>query len=136
MNAWRPHVRITRIVDGDTFRADLDKGWNDWTLDPGTGGDGSFRIVGINAPERGTPGGTEATAYLATLLPVGGWFEVLSYEVRWRDNFGRTLADVLLPDARLVSQAMLDAGHAVVYREPSRTASERQPVDYPRRSPR
>jgi endonuclease YncB( thermonuclease family) len=125
-DAWRPLLRVTRIVDGDTIRGFLDLGWCVGLTDPGRGGQGSFRLAGIDAPERGTPGGAEATFYLMDLLAVRdgathaftgfGTFPILSYEVRWEDNFGRTLCDLILPDGRLVTQAMLDAGHATPWK--------------------
>jgi endonuclease YncB( thermonuclease family) len=119
---WRPMVRITSVTDGDTFRADLDLGWGAWHLDPRRGGMGSFRLQGIDAPERGTPEGTAATEYLRGLLPVGDRFQVFSYDVRWEDNFGRTLADVLLPDGRFATTALIEAGHAVRYWPAARPA--------------
>lgn len=115
---WRPRVHVRRVVDGDTFRGDLDLGWHTWQLDPGRGGAGSFRLWGIDAPELGTPAGADAAGYLAGLLAPGGQlgtFPILSYEVRWQDNFGRTLCDLELPNGELVTEAMLGAGHAVVW---------------------
>jgi endonuclease YncB( thermonuclease family) len=112
---WVPHVTITRIVDGDTFRADLDRGWGDWEHDQKKGPIGSFRIYGINAPERRgatKAAGDAAMEYLATLLIVGQSYPVWSYAVNWTDDFGRTLADVVLPSGDLVSEAMIRAGHA------------------------
>lgn len=115
-DAWVPRVTVTRVVDGDTFRGDLDLGWGVTLPDQERGGMGSFRVYGINAPERHgatRAAGDAAAEYLASLLVWETSYPILSYAVRWEDDFGRTLADVELPDGRLVSTAMIEAGHAV-----------------------
>jgi len=57
----------------------------------------SFRLLGCNAAERGSPGGDAATANLITLLPVGTIVEVSSEA---NDKYNRYDANLKLPDGR------------------------------------
>lgn len=56
---------VVSIHDGDTFRATIDLGFGVEMRDV------SIRMLGVFAPELGTPGGTPATDKLRTLLPIG-----------------------------------------------------------------
>lgn len=84
----------TKAVDGDTFHFM-------WPV-PGT-----CRVARINAPELCEPGGKEAKDWLTMLMPQFRLLVVLG-----RDKYGRTLADVQLKDGKLLSDAMVAAGHA------------------------
>ncbi len=90
---------VERVVDGDTVRLEgLDR----------------VRLIGIDAPELGAspePCGRAATAFVERLLPPGA-------RVRYapgaepRDRYGRLLADVRLPDGRLVARLLAERGFA------------------------
>lgn len=87
-----------RAVDGDTF----DFAW----LVRGRG-----RITGIDAPELHGPDahrGRGARDYLARTLPTGP----VPARVSGRDKYGRTLLDVVLDDGSLLSDRIVEAGHA------------------------
>ncbi len=99
---------IVRVIDGDTIEvASL----------PGIAPTERVRLNGIDTPERANPFGPEATAYTKTLLPEGSSV-ILEFDVRLRDNFGRYLAYVFLPDGRMVNALLLEAGLAQLYTEP------------------
>lgn len=80
------HVAVERVVDGDTTVLAIDMGnkmtWRD-----------SFRLAGIDTPERGRPGANEATARLVDLLRSG----LSKVETHKPDKYGRWLATLWIP---------------------------------------
>lgn len=81
---------VWRVVDGDTVDVlcDLDV-FEVWLMR-------RFRLLGCNARETHEPGGKEAKANLAALLPVGTHIGVTSVRM---DKFGgRYDAHITLPD--------------------------------------
>ena len=104
------HVKVARVIDGDTVILEIDLGNRiTWT--------GSFRLAGINAPEMGSPGGGEARLFLFDLLKGG----VALAETIKPDKYGRWLARLYthigldgVPEGD-VGEAMIEAGHAVAY---------------------
>ena len=104
------HVKVARIIDGDTVVLDIDMGNRiTWT--------GPFRLAGINAPEMGRPGAKEARAFLLDLLKGG----VAMAETIKPDKYGRWLIRLYthiafdgVPEGD-VGEAMVEAGHAVAY---------------------
>lgn len=107
MTVYSDIATVTRIVDGDNVYVTVDLGYKiSVAID--------VRIHGIDAPEMRTPEGKAARDYLCTLLEPGQ--VVVLHSVRLlNDKYGRCLGDLELADGRTVSQAMLDAGHAVAY---------------------
>lgn len=83
-------VRVTRVIDGDTFEIHT--------------GD-KVRIVGIDAPELREPGGLEAKALLELLI----LRRLATLLVRGRDFFGRILAEVFV-NGRNVGEEMRASG--------------------------
>lgn len=77
------HVEVDRVIDGDTVSMSVDLGnrvtWRE-----------TFRLNGIDTPERGQAGYAEATKYLASLLQNG----VSRIETHKPDKYGRWLCDV------------------------------------------
>jgi len=81
-----------RVVDGDTLVLDIDLGFGVWRHQQ------VIRLIGCNAIEVKEPGGEEARANLASLLPAGTEVTVTSVKV---DKFGpRYDAAVTLADGR------------------------------------
>jgi len=83
-------VRVTRVIDGDTFDA--------WPMS-GLGGAESVRIIGVNTPETyGTPQcwGPEAADFAEQVLDLRLLW--LTFDHDCEDDFGRTLAYVHLSD--------------------------------------
>ena len=79
-------------TDGDTMRA----------------GDLRIRIWGIDAPERGDPGGARATEALRSLITG----QRLTCEDMGPDRYGRTVARCTLPDGRDLACALVEMGAA------------------------
>lgn len=74
-----------------------------------------LRLSGIDAPERGTPAGTEATLWMCNKLSPHTEIIVKTEKDR-REKFGRFLAEVYLPgDVTHLNAQMIEAGHAVAY---------------------
>ncbi len=77
------HVSLIRIIDGDSVVLDVDMGHHTWWTE-------SFRLNGIDTPERGQAGFDEAAARLNTML-AGGISRIETFKP---DKFGRWLADL------------------------------------------
>jgi endonuclease YncB( thermonuclease family) len=113
MSQLVPYVYFARVLDtgdGDTFSVEVDQGLGSWRKPI------SIRLLGCNAREKNDPGGPEATAYLASLIPVGT--RVLLRSVKY-DKFGQRLdADVFLVDKKdnmlpfSLTERMIAAGYA------------------------
>lgn len=111
MNTWRVRGIVRAVLDGDTFRADCDLGWNVWLINR------AIRVRGINAPElhalgAPNPAGLAARDYATGLLPVG---MVIWIESQKLEKYGRVLGRVELPDGGDFGALMIKAGHAVPY---------------------
>jgi micrococcal nuclease len=90
---------VARVIDGDTVALDVDLGFGVWVLGR------SFRLLGCNAREHDAPGGPEATANLAALLPVGTQVSVTSVH---DDKYGgRYDASITLPDGRDLTSVLV-----------------------------
>ena len=97
----RIECRVTRVSDGDTFRARCPEAER-------------VRLLLIDAPERDQPPfGARARGALARLLPPGTPV-TLELDVRTRDQYGRLLAYAFLRDGRMVNEEMVRSGFAVV----------------------
>lgn len=105
-SAYRYRVlAVCRVVDGDTVDLVLDVGFYlNTTL--------RFRLLGVDAPERGKPGAAEATAFVQAWLAED---PDLTAHTRKADSFGRWLVDITREDGTSLSAALLEAGHAVPY---------------------
>lgn len=104
-------AQITRVVDGDTIRVTADLGFD-------TRADQIIRVNGINAPELSTKEGQAAKTWAIN------WFAAHSGKSDWpfvlasksvKDNYGRRLGDIVLPDGTRYSEAAIAAGQAVVW---------------------
>lgn len=97
---------VSRVVDGDTIDVVAE------------GREQRVRLLNIDTPETVDPNrdvqclGPEASAHLATLLPVGTAIELLTDDEQV-DRGGRLLAGVRLDDGRLVNAEMARAGLAL-----------------------
>jgi hypothetical protein len=98
---------IRSVHDGDSLRVDTDLGFGVWISDM------ALRLNGIDAPELGKPGGTEARDFLRSLLPVGATVTIRTHKDQ-TEKYGRMLAEVwtdpILPS---INADMVTTGHAV-----------------------
>jgi micrococcal nuclease len=88
---WCRFGIIQHIVDGDTFDCRLDLGHR-------ISVDCRFRLFGVNAPERGQPGYSEATSAFKAIAQahMGEELAVVTWKDK-RDKYGRYVADVAIP---------------------------------------
>ena len=91
-------AKVARWVDGDTVDLDVDLGFKMRTMQ-------RFRLIGIDTPERGQPGYTEARQLAESLMPSDS---PVLFESMKSDKYGRWL--IYLPK---VSDALLSHGLAV-----------------------
>ena len=68
--------RVTKVIDGDTFKTASRKN--------------SVRLANVNAPEKGTKGGSTATRGLSQLIAG----KTVSVDTVARDVYGRSVANV------------------------------------------
>ncbi len=99
---------VARHVDGDTFEVAI--------ADPphGMRSTERVRLMGIDTPELGDPLAAEAQEHTARRTGTGPVY--LAFDFQRRDQFGRLLAFVYLPDGTLLNAELIETGLAVVYR--------------------
>ncbi len=102
------YLRVTKVVDGDTF----------W-VDNGSKKGLKVRLIGIDAPESRKSFnkevqyfGKESAAYLTGLI-AGKKVKLVS-DITPLDRFGRTLSYVYLEDGTFVNAELIKKGYAVV----------------------
>jgi endonuclease YncB( thermonuclease family) len=100
---------IRSIYDGDTCRADVDLGFGVWISDM------ALRLLGIDAPELGKPGGKEARDFLRELMPIGSTVTIRTHKDA-TEKYGRMLAEIWDDDTMpSLNAVMVASGHAVPY---------------------
>ena len=99
-------AKITRVVDGDTFDADIDLGLRTHSTQ-------RLRLRGIDTPEifglvpeAERLRGLEAAALVKTLIE-GKVVSIKTYKL---EIYGRWGADVMLPDGRDLATLLKEAG--------------------------
>ena len=93
-----PSVKVERVIDGDTFVAEVD------------GITETIRLIGINAPELGSCYSTQSHDLLARLVDRSDiWLAIGDGK---RDPYGRLLAYVFHEDGLFVNLEMVRAGAA------------------------
>ncbi len=103
-NAYR--ATILRHTDADTSRIEIDCGF-DVTVRL------TVRWAGIDAAERYTVAGIEATARVNELLPPGS--TCLFRAAKSREKYGRYLGTFTLADGTVVNDLLVAEGHATPY---------------------
>jgi micrococcal nuclease len=101
---------VHSVYDADTVRLNVDLGFSTWLHRV------PFRLLGIDAPELGTPGGREARDWLRDQLPAGRQIIVITEKDR-SDKYGRWLAEIYFngDSQESVNDMLIDAGHARYY---------------------
>ena len=104
---------IKRVVDGDTVDIDIDLGFGVMLKDE------RVRITGIDTPESRTRDLTEKKFGLAAkerLKQLLGKKSILKCkEYDSKGKFGRILGDFTTNDGRMVTNVLVEEGHAVAY---------------------
>ena len=104
---------IKRVVDGDTVDIDIDLGFGVILKDE------RVRIMGIDTPESRTRDLTEKKFGLASkerlksLLGKKSILKCKEYDAKGK--FGRVLGDFTTNDGRMVTDVLVEEGHAVAY---------------------
>jgi len=110
-------AKLIKVVDGDTVDVDIDLGFGVWLKDE------RVRIMGIDTPESRTRDKVEKVFGLASKDRLK---ELLSKDVilktfaakdgeDMKGKFGRILGDFILEDDRMVTDVLIEEGHAVKY---------------------
>ena len=104
---------VKRVVDGDTVDIDIDLGFGVVLRDE------RVRIIGIDTPESRTSDKTEKVFGLASkerLKQLLGKKSILKCkEYDSKGKFGRILGDFTTNDGRMVTDVLVEEGHAVAY---------------------
>jgi len=115
-----PGGRVIRIIDGDTIEVLLERQVV------------RVRLYGIDCPERGQAFGTAARQFTGQLC----FGRTVRLRTRGADRYGRLLAEVVLPDGRVLNHELLRAGLAWWYREFAPQAGELEALEREARAAR
>ena len=110
-------ANLVKVVDGDTVDVDIDLGFGVWLRDE------RVRIMGIDTPESRTRDKVEKLFGLAAKDRVKSMLEkdvvLKTFAAKdgedMKGKFGRVLGDFIAADGRLVTDIMIEEGHAVAY---------------------
>jgi len=107
-NMYTYKAKVTKIVDGDTIDVDIDLGFYIRVTK-------RIRFSFINAPERYTDAGKQATSFLNSTIPVGS-FVIIKTEIDKADKYGRVLAEIFTDENSIsVNKTMIEKGYAEYY---------------------
>ncbi len=105
--SWTVPAVVEEWIDGDTAHPILDLGWNIYLK-------ARCRILGINAPERGTEAGRDARDYALAICPEGS---LVTFHSRSLDKYGRPLGSITDGTGSDFATHMISAGKAVPMKE-------------------
>jgi endonuclease YncB( thermonuclease family) len=101
---------VVGVIDGDSIRVMRN------------GKAEQVRLQGIDCPEKGQPYGKHAKQFTSEQA----FGKVVTVQEKGHDRYGRTLADVILPDGRNLNHELLKVGLAWWFRKYSKDASEKE----------
>jgi micrococcal nuclease len=110
-------ITVLKVVDGDTVDVDIDLGFGIWQRNE------RVRIMGIDTPESRTSDDTEKVFGLAAkkrLTELLQEHTILVTEVNkkgedMKGKFGRILGDFKTDSGHVVTEVLINEGHAVAY---------------------
>ena len=110
-------AKVVKVIDGDTVDVDIDLGFGIILSDE------RVRIMGIDTPESRTRDKVEKTFGLAAkdrLKELLGKTTVLQTQINkngedMKGKFGRILGDFVSNDQRMITDVLIEEGHAVAY---------------------
>jgi micrococcal nuclease len=113
-NVYLYKAEVIKIVDGDTFKADIDLGFGVWIKDK------SVRLYGVNTPESRTTNLEEKKMGLAAKEFTDQWIKKANDKVKIdildkNDKFGRILARVWNEAGECLNTEIVKAGLAREY---------------------
>ncbi len=99
--------RVEKINDGDTITVTIGRSLE------------KIRLIGIDAPEMGQePWGLMAGEHLKAMINSSSRNVTIEYDVVKRDKYGRLLAYVWTKDGKMLNEAMLKDGYAILFTFP------------------
>ena len=111
--------KVIKVIDGDTVDVDIDLGFDIMLRDE------RVRIMGIDTPESRTRDKVEKKFGLASKARLkeligGKSVPILKTQINkkgedMRGKFGRILGDFVTEDGRMVTDILVEEGHAVAY---------------------
>ena len=109
--------KINKVIDGDTVDVDIDLGFGVVLTDE------RVRIMGIDTPESRTRNRVEKLFGLASKKRLKELLSkqcILKTEINkdgedMKGKFGRVLGDFVAADGRMVTDILIEEGHAVAY---------------------
>ncbi len=99
--------RVVGVSDGDTIKV-MHNGKAE-----------KIRLHGIDCPEKAQPFGTKAKEFTSAMV----FGKAVTVQVIDMDRYGRTVADVILPDGRVLNRELITAGLAWWYKRYSQDKS-------------
>lgn len=99
--------RVVGVTDGDTIKV-MHNGKAE-----------KIRLNGIDCPEKAQPFGTKAKQFTSGMV----FGKTVTVHVTDTDKYGRTVADVILPDGRVLNRELVAAGLAWWYQRYSKDKS-------------
>jgi len=110
-------AKVLKVIDGDTVDVDIDLGFGVVLTDE------RVRIMGIDTPESRTRDKVEKKFGLASkarLKELLGKTAILKTQINkngedMKGKFGRILGDFVSVDGRMVTDILVEEGHAVAY---------------------
>lgn len=96
--------KVTAVTDGDSIKVLHEKT------------EVTIRLEGIDCPELGQAFSQQAKKQTSKL----SFGKMVTVQAKGKDRYGRTLADVILPDGRSLNQELVRSGYAWWYRKYSK----------------
>lgn len=97
---------ITRVIDGDTIKLDVDLGFYAWLKDV------TVRVYGINCPEMDTDQGKAAKQFTEAFLATQPKWAFYCYG---SEKYGRWLGDIASSTGDTLASALTMVGLATIY---------------------
>lgn len=110
--------KVLSVLDGDTIRVDK------------RGQAQKIHLFGIDCPEKGQPFGPKAKKYVGS----HAYRKIVRVNYKGRDAYGVVLANVVLPDGRVLNHELLREGLAWWNKEQAPKASELSNLEVQARS--
>jgi hypothetical protein len=110
------HIASIRIGDGDTLKANIDLGFNQFTVQ-------KLRYARVDLPESSTSAGAYCTTLQQYLFSK---FYIVDMTTKSQDKFGRWLTEFNLKDIGSLNSALLDFKIGKPYRGGKRSFNEEE----------